>query len=176
MPVRIAIAAVLCAGLLAGAAAVAQEPPAPTPAQQSPQALFKGVLLDDPLTASGVKRLLRTDAGFVSPTPTFADLTGDGKTDAVVTVEDGGAAGAIAAYVLSADGDAEGKLHAVLRSQSLYQALTRVTGTTVTVTEPRFARGDDVCCATRSLQRDYAWDPQARTFTRRGARIVAGTR
>ncbi|MEA2255475.1 MAG: hypothetical protein QOG35_1520 [Solirubrobacteraceae bacterium] len=170
MPVRVAIAAVLCAGLLAGGAAVAQEPP---PAQETPQALFKGVVLDDPLTASGVKRLLRTDAGFVSPTPTFADLTGDGKTDAVVTVEDGGAAGAVAVYVLSADGDAEGKLHAVFRSQSLYQALGHVTGTTLTVSEPRFARGDDVCCAKRSLQRDYAWDPQKRAFTRRASRIVA---
>ena len=62
------------------------------------------MLLKDADTTSGVKRLLRTDAGFVSPTPVFADLTGDGKSDAVVTVENGGAAGAVAVYVLSADG------------------------------------------------------------------------
>ena len=62
------------------------------------------MLLKDADTTSGVKRLLRTNAGFVSPTPVFADLTGDGKSDAVVTVENGGAAGAVAAYVLTRRG------------------------------------------------------------------------
>src|SRR6266487_3483177 len=50
---------------------------------ESPQALFRDVLLKDTKTASGVERLLRTNAGFVSPTPVFSDLTGDGKSDAV---------------------------------------------------------------------------------------------
>src|SRR3954465_6388307 len=91
MAVR-ALAALLCVGLMFGARAIAQETPA-----QSPQELFRDVLLKDADTTSGVKRLLRTNAGFVSPTPLFADLTGDGKSDAVVTVENGGAAGALAA-------------------------------------------------------------------------------
>ena len=46
--------------------------PAPSrrrPRQQSPQELFRDVLLKDADTTSGVKRLLRTNAGFVSPTP-----------------------------------------------------------------------------------------------------------
>jgi hypothetical protein len=97
MPIR-ALGALLCVGLVFGARAVAQETPA-----QSPQALFRDVLLKDADTTSGVKRLLRTNAGFVSPTPLFSDLTGDGKSDAVVTVENGGAAGAVAAYVLAAE-------------------------------------------------------------------------
>ena len=111
MPVR-ALAALLCVGLLFGARALAQ---APTPTQ-SPQELFRDVLLKDPSTTSGVKRLLRTNAGFVSPTPVFADLTGDGKSDAVVTVENGGAAGAVAAYVLSAEGSDSGALRVVFRN------------------------------------------------------------
>ena len=63
MPVR-ALAALLCARAVFGARALAQEPPA-----QSPQALFRDVILKDADTTSGVKRLLRSDAGFVSPTP-----------------------------------------------------------------------------------------------------------
>src|SRR3954468_2221594 len=102
MAVR-ALAALLCVGLMFGARAIAQETPA-----QSPQELFRDVLLKDADTTSGVKRLLRTNAGFVSPTPLFADLTGDGKSDAVVTVENGGAAGAVAAHVLTAAGPARG--------------------------------------------------------------------
>ena len=131
MPVR-ALAALLCVGLLFGARALAQ---APTPTQ-SPQELFRDVLLKDPSTTSGVKRLLRTNAGFVSPTPVFADLTGDGKSDAVVTVENGGAAGAVAAYVLTAEGSDSGALRVAFRSQSLYRGRVRMSGPTVTVVLP----------------------------------------
>ena len=89
-----------------------------------------------PSTTSGVKRLLRTNAGFVSPTPVFADLTGDGKSDAVVTVENGGAAGAVAAYVLTAEGSDSGALRVAFRSQSLYRGRVRMSGPTVTVVLP----------------------------------------
>src|SRR6266545_6387151 len=133
MPVR-ALVALLCVGLICGAAAIAQEPPA-----QSPQELFRDVLLKDANTASGVERLLRTNAGFVSPTPVFSDLTGDGKSDAVVTVENGGAAGAVAAYVLTAEGSSSGALRVVFRNQSLYQGHVRMSGPTVTVVDPIYA-------------------------------------
>jgi hypothetical protein len=166
---RVAALLVLpCFGLLAGATATAQD-------QQSPQALFRGVLLNDAATSSGVKRLLRTNAGFVSPTPVFADLTGDGKSDAVVTVENGGAAGAVAAYVLTAEGSAKGDLRVAFRSQSLYQGRVRVTGPTLTVVLPQYARGDDVCCPRRSVERDYAWDASKKAFTRRAVRTVSRT-
>lgn len=167
MPVR-ALAALLCVGLLFGARALAQ---APTPAQ-SPQELFRDVLLKDPSTTSGVKRLLRTNAGFVSPTPVFADLTGDGKSDAVVTVENGGAAGAVAAYVLSAEGSDSGALRVALRNQSLYRGRVRMSGPTVTIVLPVYARGDDVCCPRHAIERDYAWDATAKAFTRRATRTV----
>ena len=165
---RVAALLVLpCFGLLAGATATAQD--------QTPQALFRGVLLNDAATSSGVKRLLRTNAGFVSPTPVFADLTGDGKSDAVVTVENGGAAGAVAAYVLTAEGSAKGDLRVAFRSQSLYQGRVRVSGPTLTVVLPQYARGDDVCCPRRSVERDYGWDASKKAFTRRAVRTVSRT-
>ena len=66
----------------------------------------------------------------------FADLTGDGKSDAVVTVENGGAAGAVAAYVLTAEGSDSGALRVAFRNQSLYQGHVRMSGPTVTVVRP----------------------------------------
>lgn len=159
-----AIVGLLCAGLFCSSIAAGQE--------NQGQSLFRDILLKDPGTASGVKRLLRTNAGFVSPTPTFADLTGDGKTDAVVTVQNGGAAGSVAAYVLTADGSG-GALRVVLRNQSLYQGRVRVNGPTVTVIAPIYARGDDVCCTRQATERDYAWDPATKAFRRTATRTVS---
>jgi DNA-binding MarR family transcriptional regulator len=172
MPVRVLVG-LLCACGAAAAVAQAQTPP---PQQQSPQALFRTVLLADPATSSGVARLLRTNAGFVSPTPVFADLTGDGKQDAIATVENGGAAGAVAAYVLSADGSADGQLHALFRVQSLYQGRVRVNGATLTVITPLWSRGEDVCCGRRSLERDYAGGARLGRLPGRGVRTVTATR
>src|SRR4051812_25079190 len=149
MAVR-ALAALLCVGLMFGARAIAQETPA-----QSPQELFRDVLLKDADTTSGVKRLLRTNAGFVSPTPLFADLTGDGKSDAVVTVENGGAAGAVAAHVLTAEGSDSGSLRVALRNQSLYQGHVRTSGPAGTGLHPNYARGGGVCCPRPPPQRDH---------------------
>jgi len=160
-----ALVAVVCACLLAGVPASAQD--------ERPQDLFKKVLVADPKLASGVKRLLDTNAGFVSPSPVFADLTGDGKSDAVVTVDNGGAAGVVAAYVLSAEGSAKGDLRVALRNQSLYQGRVRVSGTTLTIAEPLWSRGDDVCCPRRATERDYAWDAAKKAFTRRATRTVS---
>ena len=163
-----AVAALLCVGLLCGAvpAALGQQ------GNESPQALFRSVLLKDAKTTSGVKRLLNTNAGFVSPAPVFADLTGDGKTDAVVTVENGGAAGAVAAYVLTAEGSSNGALRVAFRIQSLYQGRVRVSGPTLTVIAPVYARGDDVCCARHAIERDYVWDAAAKAFKRTAMRTV----
>ena len=160
------VVALACACLLAGASASAQEQ------TETPQQLFRKVLLADPKLASGVKRLLNTNAGFVSPTPVFADLTGDNKSDAVVTVDNGGVAGAVAAYVLTAEGSSGGDLRVAFRSQSLYQGRVRTSGTTLTVAQPLWSRGDDVCCPRKAIERDYAWDASKKTFTRRATRTV----
>jgi hypothetical protein len=163
-----ALAALLSVGLVCGAvpAALGQA------GNENPQALFRDVLLKDANTASGVKRLLNTNAGFVSPAPVFADLTGDGKTDAVVTVENGGAAGVVAAYVLTAEGSSSGALRVALRNQSLYDGSVRVSGPTLTIVNPVYARGDDVCCPRRATERDYAWDAAAKAFKRTAMRTV----
>jgi hypothetical protein len=161
-----AFVALACACLLVGVPANAQEQP------ETPQALFKKVLLADPKLASGVKRLLASNAGFVSPSPVFADLTGDGKSDALVTVDNGGAAGVVAAYLLTAEGSAKGDLHVALRNQSLYQGRARISGATLTIAEPLWSRGDDICCPRRATERDYAWDAAKKAFTRRATRTV----
>jgi hypothetical protein len=90
-----------------------------------------------------------------------------------VTVDNGGAAGVVAAYVLTAEGSAKGDLQVALRNQSLYQGRVRVSGTTLTIAEPLWSRGDDVCCPRRATERDYAWDAAKKAFTRRATRTVS---
>src|SRR4051812_7907831 len=95
-------------GVLA-APATAQQQPA------NPQGLFKQTLLDDAKTSADVKSMLRSGRGFVEPAPVFADVTGDGKSDALVRVLTGGVAGAAAVYVLSTDGTTSSDLRVVMR-------------------------------------------------------------
>jgi hypothetical protein len=154
--------------------ALAAVPGAQGQTKETAQAFFAGLLQKDPGTTPVVKALLRTGAGFVSPRPTFADLTGDGKSDAVVTVENGGTAGVVALYVISSDGAKHGRLRVVFRSQRLWQGDSRVSGATLTVVTSEWSKGDAPCCATRLLERDYAWSARARKFTRRALREVAG--
>jgi hypothetical protein len=144
------------------ASAAAQAPP-----EQTPQALFEDLLVKDPRTAAPVVGLLRSDAGFVGARPAFADLTGDGRMDAVVQVRIPGAAGTIAVYAFSTDGTSDGRLRAVFRSQALYRATTRVAAGTLTVVVPRWARGDDVCCPAARIERVYGWDARRHRLRRR---------
>jgi hypothetical protein len=144
------------------AAAAAQAPP-----EQRPQALFEDLLVNDPQTAAPVVGLLRSDAGFVAARPAFADLTGDGRMDAVVQVRMPGAAGTVAVYAFSTDGASDGRLRAVLRSQALYGATARVAERTLTVVVPRWARGDDVCCPAARVERVYEWDARRHRLRRR---------
>lgn len=143
----------------------------PTPSQE----FFKKTLLEDAKTTTAVKTLLGERGGFVAPDIVFSDLTGDGRSDAVVLVETGGVAGAVALYVFSTDGEpAESALRAVYRSQRLYRASVRAPGGTLTVRTPRFAAGDDVCCPVRIVERVYAWSAAANTMRQRSSREVPG--
>jgi limonene-1,2-epoxide hydrolase len=155
----------LAALALPAAAAAQTSPPA-----QSPQALFEQAIVQDAGTTATVRTLLQTDAGFVAPS--FADLTGDGKADAVVQVRMPGAAGTVAIYALSTDGQSDGGLRTVFRRQSVYRATTRIAGRTLTVAEPRWARGDDLCCPAERAERDYVWSPRTRSLRRTGAERV----
>jgi hypothetical protein len=143
----------------------------PTKSQQ----FFTKTLLDDPKTSAAVKTLLGQRGGFVAPDVVFSDLTGDGRSDAVVLVDTGGVAGAVALYVFSTDGQpAESDLRAVYRSQRLYRASVRMSGGSLTVRTPRFTAGDDVCCPVRIVDRVYTWSTAAQTMRQRSSHEVRG--
>lgn len=139
------------------------------------QALFKKTLLADQKTTSDVKRLLKEGGGFVAPDITFEDLTGDGRSDAIVLVDSGGVAGAVALYVFSTDGKpAESDLRVVYRSQRLYRATVEVADQALILRTPRFAEGDDVCCPAKIVQRTYAWSDRANTLRQRRSEELPG--
>ncbi len=139
------------------------------------QALFKKTLLADAKTTTAIKELLRDGGGIVAPDTTFADLTGDGRSDAVVLVDTAGVAGAVALFVFSTHGEAEeSDLRAVYRSQRLYRADSEVADGALIVRTPRFAQGDDVCCPAKVVQRVYVWSAASKTLRLRGSREVAG--
>lgn len=175
-----AIAAALALALAApGAGAQAPQPDAPAPAAAPgptrSQEFFRDLLLGDAATSKDVKAGLR-GGWFVNPTVTFADLTGDGKSDAVVRVASGGTAGDVALYVFSTDGarSRDAKLRAVLRRQALFRASVRVRGATLTYRVPRYAPGDDLCCPAKLLERDLRWDRARRAFRVRVTREIEG--
>jgi hypothetical protein len=169
LPLLAAGAALLAAG--PGAASVRADP---TPSQ----AVFTQKLLDDAGTSAGIKRQLRSKAAIVDPRSGFVDVTGDGRQDALVLVSTGGAAGAVALYVFSTHGQAAGgtgdqtSLKVLFRLQRLDGASLRLSGTTLSVLEPRWAKGDDLCCPAKLRERDYRFDAKALTFRRVADRTV----
>ena len=160
--IGLCVAAAIAVALPAAAGA------APTPAQT----LFTQKLIDDDATSSAVKRLLQTKAGIVDPRSGFVDVTGDGRQDALVLVSTQGAAGSVALYVFSTHGQKAGatgdqtSLKVVFRLQSLYRASLRISGTTLSILEPAYAKGDDLCCPAKLRERDYAFDAKKLTFVR----------
>jgi len=139
------------------------------------QALFRKTLLADANTTSTIKTLLTKGGGFVAPEIEFSDLTGDDRSDAVVLVETGGAAGAVALYVFSTHGKAkDSDLRAVYRSQRLYRATAEISSARLIVRSPRFAKGDDVCCPAKIVERTYSWSNSAKTLVKRSTRVVDG--
>jgi hypothetical protein len=144
----------------------------PLPASGAPsesQQVFTQSLLDDAGTSAPIKRLLTRKAAIVDPRSGFLDVTGDGRQDALILVNTTGAAGNVALYVFSTHGqptEGETKLKVLFRLQSLHRATLRLNGTTLTVLEPRWKPGDDLCCPQELRQRDYRFDAEARTFRR----------
>jgi hypothetical protein len=168
VPAALAALALTALGVLLIAGGSAAEP-------SKSQQLFRTTLLGDGSTTNAIKRLLRDRGGFVAPEIQFADLTGDGRQDAVVLVDTGGAAGAVAIYVFSTDGKAAGSaLRAVYRSQQLYRASAEISAGTLIVRTPRFAEGDDLCCPSRIVERVYAWKDATKTLERRSTRELPG--
>jgi len=139
------------------------------------QQLFRKSLLDDAKTTSAIKSLLRDRGGVVSPEIEFADLTADGRSDALVRVDTGGAAGTVAIYVFSTDGKAEDSpLRAIYRSQQLYRADAEIADATLILRVPRYGSGDDVCCPGKLVERVYSWSDSAKSLVQRSSRELPG--
>jgi hypothetical protein len=138
-----------------------------TPPEQTPQALFGPLIVNDPRTAADVRIALTSGSAFVAARPQFADLTGDRRMDAVVQVRVPGAAGTVGVYAFSTDGATDGRLRAILRSQALYRAVVSVAPGTLLVTVPEYGEGDEVCCPAERSERRYGWDARAKRLRRR---------
>ena len=107
-------------------------PAAPAAAEQTrAQKLFRNLLLRDAGVSREIKQVLR-GGGFVDRDIRFGDLTGDGRDDAVVLVNEGGSAGRIAIFIFSShrmrrnDGGSGNELRIRYKSQNLYRARASV--------------------------------------------------
>lgn len=131
----------------------------PTAAQE----LFRDKLLADSAVSRDVKTRLRK-GGFVDPAVTFTDLTGEGRSDALVAVHSGGSAGRIALFVFSAGVGEE--LEIVYRNQRLYRASARVPRGTqrVVYRVPVYERGEELCCPSAERETELRWDARAKRF------------
>jgi hypothetical protein len=162
--------------LLAAAAAVAGGAAAPTASAEpsAAQAAFTKVLQDDAATTEDIKQALTRHDALVDPRSGFVDVTGDGRQDALALVTTGGALGAVALYVLSTHGqdaaDQTTSLKVIFRLQRLRQATLRVNGSSLTVLEPIYPGGADLCCPTQLRERTYTFDAAHVTFRRVGDR------
>lgn len=160
------------APLLTGVAVFAVVAPSVGKPTES-QTFFENALSGDAKVTPSIKQLLSTDQGTIDPSSGFTDVTGDGRPDALVFVSDNGAAGRIALYVFSTHGQtgtSNTDLKAVYRNQSLYRAAIKLSGTTITIVEPKYAEGDDIGAPKKLTERDYTWD--GKTFTRSASRIT----
>jgi hypothetical protein len=141
--------------------------PASTAKLSTAQRFFRGKILRDGSTSRDVKTRLRK-GGFVDRKIMFADLTGEGKSDAVVLVHSGGSAGRIALFVLSSG--RRTRLKIVYRNQRLYRASARVPHAgssrvgTFFYRVPKFEPGDELCCPTAALETELRWSASRKRF------------
>jgi hypothetical protein len=164
---RLPLLALVCAGLALGGFATLAE------SQTSSQTFFRSELLGDTQTSAPVKTLLRSDGGFVNPRITFSDLTGDRRSDALLLVSSGGAAGDVAVYVFSVDGARNGRLRPVYRGQGLFRASAKMTRGVVTVRVPQWKPGDELCCPDVAREQDLRWDRRTATMRVSATRTVS---
>lgn len=145
---------------------------APAGAKLSPaQKLFTEKLLESGQVARSIKVTLKK-GGFVSRSVLFADLTGEGKDDAVVTVDSGGSAGIVALYVFSAGTGRELKI--VYRNQRLYRAMARVNpGPALVYVLPQWKAGAELCCPSSFRETELKWSAAKKRFGVSKRRTVA---
>jgi len=93
----------------------------------------------------------------------FADLTGEGKDDAVVTVDSGGSNGVIAVYVFSAGTGKD--LQIVYRNQRLYRGGARInSGPALVYIQPQYQDGDELCCPAAYRETELKWNAKTKRF------------
>jgi hypothetical protein len=168
-----AATALVAAGLVALAFGAAPASAEPTTTQR----FFTERLLADSGTSDEIKSLLRTSQAFVDRSVRFKELTGDGRADAVVRVQTGGAAGTIALYVLSTDigRGKDSPLTVVFRSQSLERAETRIRDGVLRYRTARYAPGDELCCPAAMAESRLRWRERKHRFKVVERRLVAPT-
>jgi hypothetical protein len=155
---------------LALAAMAPAGPAAAQTATGTPQALFTRMILKDAKASKEIRDALRARRVFVDKDVTFAELTGDGRQDAIARVDSGGAGGTIAVYVFSADGGKQ--LRPVYRSQRLYRALVSTEGSTLLIRTPQYGAADDLCCPPNFTQRSLTWSAKAKRMLLRSTQTV----
>ena len=152
-------------------------PAVPAAAEQtSAQKLFRKRLLNDRGVKPEIKRVLR-NGGFVDRDVRFGDLTGDGKSDALVLVNQGGSAGRIALFVYSShrppnsDGGGGDELRIRYKDQSLYRATanlkapnTRRPQGAVVYSTPVYDPGDELNDPGARRVVDVRWRPRKSRF------------
>lgn len=126
------------------------------------QAFFRDRLIADKATSGAVRAALRDGSAFVDRSIAFTELTRDGRDDAVVRVQSGGAAGAVAVYVFSTDGGRE--LRAVHRAQRLARASTSVRDGVLAYRTAAYAPGEELCCPGKLVERVLRWDDRRSRF------------
>jgi len=126
------------------------------------QKFFTEKLLASSQVSHSVKVTLKK-GGFVSDQILFGDLTGEGKDDAVVTVDSGGSAGVIAVYVFSAGTGKD--LKVVYRNQGLYRGGARLNpGPALVYVVPHFKDGDELCCPSEYRETELKWSATKKKF------------
>ena len=162
------------AAALAVAAGLTLTAPPALAAQTATQRFFSERLQADKGTSHEIEDLLRTRQGFIDRTVTFRDLTGDGRADAIVRVQSGGAAGAVALYVFSTDTGKKGSgLRVVFRSQQLRRAQTRVRDAVLRYRSARPEAGDELCCPSKVAETRLRWRERLHRFSVAERREIA---
>ena len=117
---------------------------------------IRGFLLRDPGVSPRVKATIREGGSHAGiDRLVYADLTGDGRSEVVVTIFSGGTAGDIAFYVLSGQGSG---LHAIKRANEEYKVGVRIVGGRLQVTRPLYGANDANCCPAHLEITTYRYD------------------
>lgn len=183
-PPRVTSGMVLRAVALALLAFVAL-PAVPAAAEQTQaQKLFRKRLLADRAVSTEIKRVLRR-GGFVDRNVRFGDLTGDDRSDAVVLVNQGDSAGAIAVYIYSGhrgrrnDGGGGGDLRIRHKNENLYRGRARLKRMSdrrpngaVVYSSPVYDPGDELNDPGAKRVVELRWRPRRTRFGIASRRIV----